>query len=298
MPVSLDCIICLTRQSLEAARFATNDESRHSEVLKQTLRLVQEKGFNTIPPLVAQEIQRIVRRETGNDDPYGGPKREFNALMLSVRDSLRKRIGKSDDPLHTAVQLAIAGNTIDYAVRADWNATLVFDAIEEAMRQPINGDVDRLIELISTSKHLLYLLDNCGEIVCDQLLIETIRRLRPELDVTAVVRGAAVLNDAVRTDAKQVGLDETTRVVDNGNDAVGTLLEQCGPEFMKHFNEADLILAKGLANFETLIEYDIEKLPKTMCFLFKAKCPFIARFAEVTLGDLVVRIRTSDGSLS
>ena len=235
-----------------------------------------------------------MRRETGNDDPYAGPKREFNALMLSVRDSLRKRIEASDDPLHTAVQLAIAGNTIDYAVRADWNATLVFDAVEGALRQPINGNVERLIELISESNHLLYLLDNCGEIVCDQLFIETIRKFRPELNITAVVRGAAVLNDATWSDAKQIGLDETVTVIDNGNDVVGTLLEQCGPEFMKHFERADLIVAKGLANFETLIEYDAEKLPKTVCFLFKAKCPFIARFAGVTLGDLVVRIRTPD----
>ncbi|MDR0336054.1 MAG: ARMT1-like domain-containing protein [Planctomycetaceae bacterium] len=289
MPISLDCIICLTRQSLEAARFACHNESQHTTVLRRTLELVHDKGFTMIPPLVAQEIQRIVRDETGNTDPYSVQKQEFNALMLSVREPLRQKIRDSEHPLRMAIQLAIAGNAIDYAVRADWSETMVLETIETALKQSINGKIEPFIESITHSRNVLYLLDNCGEIVCDQLLIEELQRFQPKLCVTAVVRGAAVLNDVTWTDVRQVGLDQSVAVIDNGNDAVGTVLEQCGSEFQTKFKQADLIIAKGLANYETLIEYNHEQLPQTVYYFFKAKCPFIARFVGVQLGDLVIR---------
>lgn len=291
MPASLDCVLCLTRQSLEAARFATDDEKKHAAVLKKAYQYVLDHGFTMIPPLVAQGIQRIIREETGNPDPYSEQKIRFNALMISVRDSLRDRIRTSPDPLKTAIRLAIAGNTIDYAVRGDWSEPLVLEAMEAALSQEINGDPERLIKEIGAARSLFYLADNCGEIVCDQLLIEEIRRFRPELPLTLGIRGAAVLNDVTWSDVRQVGLEGTVPIVDNGNDAVGTVLEQCGPKFMESFRNSDLVLAKGLANFETLIEYAPEELPPTVCFLFKAKCPFIARFADVRLGDPVIRIQ-------
>lgn len=290
MPASLDCILCLSRQSLEAARFATEDEAIHASILKKVLALAGEKGFTTIPPLLAQEIQRIIRMESANDDPYAKPKREFNELMLSVRDSLRDRVVKSENPMKTAVQLAIAGNTIDFAVRADWTPEMIMRAIEDALTQPINGSVADFLDVFSRSKSLLYLLDNCGEIVCDQILIELMQHFRPELEITAVVRGTAVLNDATWTDARQIGLENTVAIIDNGNDAVGTVLEQCGEDFKRCFDRADLIISKGLANYETLIEYDSVQLPKTVCYLFKAKCPFISKFSGVKLGDLVLRV--------
>jgi uncharacterized protein with ATP-grasp and redox domains len=292
MPVSLDCIICLTRQSLEAARFATDDETKHAAVLKKALEIVHEKGFSVIPPLVAQEIQQAIRSESGNADPYLEQKRTSNELMLSVRDSLRKRIQDSPHSLETAIHLAIAGNTIDYAIRGDWDKNSLSDAIGKAMLQPINGNVETLISKISEAKNIIYLLDNCGEIVCDQLLLEEMRRCFPNISLTAAVRGMPVLNDATRADAQLIGLDTFVRVIDNGNDAVGTVLEICSPEFLEAFHAADMVMAKGLANYETLVEYDAEELPPMVAYLFKAKCPFIARFAGVPLGDLVVRTET------
>jgi uncharacterized protein with ATP-grasp and redox domains len=290
MPASLDCILCLSRQSLEAARLATDDETKHAAVLKQALQLVQKKGFTTIPPLVAQDIQRIIRRETGSDDPYIVQKQQANELMLSVRDSLRQRIRQSEQPLETAVQLAIAGNSVDCALRSDWNEELILNTVKTAMKQPLNGNINEFIQFVSNAKKMLYLLDNCGEIVCDQLLIEEIQRTFPALQITAVVRGMPVLNDATKKEAEQIGLPLTVPVIDNGNDAVGTILEQCGAEFQEHLRNADSILSKGLANYETLVEYDSAKVPQAVCYLFKAKCPFIARFAGVGLGDAVLRL--------
>jgi len=290
MPISLDCIACLVRQSLEAARFATEDESLHAIALKQVLDVVRNKGFSVIPPLVAQEIHHVVQKATGNPDPYALQKKEANCLMLALRDSLRERIRRSDDPMQFAATLAIAGNSIDYAMRGDWNRDLILQTFELAIQQPINGNIVSFVEAINEARQILYLLDNSGEIVCDQLLIEEIKRFRPDVSLVAVVHGSAILNDATRDDARQTGLDQIVPIIDNGNDAAGTVLEQCSAEFMEMFGRSDMIIAKGLANYETLIEYDAEQLPQTVCYLFRAKCRFIAQYAGVTLGDLVIRV--------
>ncbi|MDR3183366.1 MAG: ARMT1-like domain-containing protein, partial [Planctomycetaceae bacterium] len=246
MPASLDCVLCLTRQSLEAARFATSDERRHAAVLKAAFQIVQDIGFTQNPPLVAQEIQRVIRKETGNPDPYSKQKQTSNELMLSVRDEMRQRIRNAAEPLPFAVKLAAAGNTIDYAVKGDWNKETIMQAFETALLQPVNGSIETFTETLSQAKSVLYLLDNCGEIVCDQLLIEEIQRQYPNIAITAVVRGLPVLNDAVMNDAIQIGLDKTVRVIDNGSDAVGTVLEQSSAAFHEALHSSGMLIAKGL----------------------------------------------------
>ncbi|GHT42333.1 hypothetical protein FACS189443_5240 [Planctomycetales bacterium] len=290
MPVSLDCVLCLTRQSLEAARFATPDENRHTAVLKSAFDIVRDIGFTTIPPIVAQQIQRVIRLETGNNDPYREQKYQSNVLMMSVRDKLSSQIAESGKILDTAVHLAIAGNAIDYAVKGDWDSQSILEVFQKATQTPINGSVAELGNVFAKAKNVLYLLDNCGEIVCDQLLIETLQTLYKDMKITAVVRGLPVLNDAVLEDAKLVGLDRIVPVIDNGNDAVGTILEQCGEKFHNALRQCDLIIAKGLANYETLVEYNKKTLPMPIAYLFKAKCQFIAKYAGVQLNDLVIRV--------
>lgn len=291
MPASLDCVLCLIKLSLETARFATKDETVRAAVLKQTLDVVRDKGFPVISPLLGQEIHRIILKETGVSDPFAAQKREANSTMLAIQDSLREQIRQSNDPLLYAVKVAIAGNSIDYSVRSDWNKDLLLHTFEQATQQPLNGSIESFAETIKKAKQILYLLDNCGEIVCDQLLIEEIKRLRPDLAVVAVVRGSAVLNDVTREDARQTGFDKAVPTIDNGNDAIGTVLEQCGAEFMEAFGKSDMVIAKGMANYETLVEYNSEQLPQTVCYLFRAKCPVLARHAGAAMNDLVVRIK-------
>jgi len=291
MPASLDCILCLIRQSLEATRFATKDKSVHATVLKQALDVVRDKGFSNIPLLAGQDILRIVRKETGIPDPYATQKREANSIMLTIQDSLREWIRQSDDPLLFAIKVAAAGNSIDYTFRSDWNKDSLLQTLEQAIQCSLSGNVERFVEVIKEAKQILYILDNCGEIVCDQLFIEEIKRFRPDLPIVAVVRGSAVLNDVMREDAQQTGLDKVVPVIDNGNDAIGTILEQCGAEFMEAFGKSDTIIAKGLANYETLIEYDSKQLPQTVCYLFRTKCPVIAKHAGFAMNDLAILVK-------
>ena len=148
----------------------------------------------------------------------------------------------------TAARIAIAGNMIDLGVNGNVTETDVQQAVRQALSAPFYGDQELFHHSIANARSILYLADNAGEIAFDRLLIE---QISPER-VTLVVRGGPVINDATRVDAQAVGLDEIVEVIDNGSDAPGTLLEDCSPEFRRRFVDADLIIAKGQGNFESL----------------------------------------------
>ncbi|MDR3108691.1 MAG: ARMT1-like domain-containing protein [Planctomycetaceae bacterium] len=291
MPASLDCILCLTRQSLEAVRHATGDVTLHAEVLRRALAIALERGFTENPPFLAQDIQRIIRSVTGNDDPYSAEKAAANGQMLGLYDIMRERINTSKKPIDTAVHLAIAGNSIDNALNGSLSKEYIQAAIEKSIEQPLIGNIQTFEDAADKASSILYLADNCGEIVCDKLLIETMLKRWNKLKITVVVRGAAVLNDATLSDAAAVGLTEIVKVIDNGNDGVGTIIEQCSQEFKTELKASDLIISKGLANYETIVEYDKQTIPQPVIFLFKSKCKFISQLTNTKLGDLVLQCK-------
>jgi len=198
MPSSIDCSLCLLRQSLEAARFATPDTEIHERVICEVMNCILEMGFETPPPVIGQKIHRTIRTLTNNPDPYLKVKQAFNELMFSRINHFRELIAASGDPFDTALRLAIAGNSIDFAIRANLEEKDIDTAIDQALTQPINGDVNTLRQTIDNANKILYLADNAGEIVCDRLLIE---QLLPK-EIVACVRGLPVINDSLMDDAK------------------------------------------------------------------------------------------------
>jgi uncharacterized protein with ATP-grasp and redox domains len=150
----------------------------------------------------------------------------------------------------------------------------------------LNSDfaIDDSLELkraLSEAKTVLYLGDNCGELVFDKLFIETI--MHPNL--IYAVRGEPVINDVTLEDACYVGMDRVADLVSNGYDAPSTLLEHCSPEFLEVFNRADVIISKGQGNLEGLLG----KTDKEVYFLLMVKCEVIADALGVKKGGFVVR---------
>jgi len=290
MPASLDCYLCLLRQSLEAARFATNDETVQQKVLADGMRRVLDSGMTTPPPIIGREIHRLIKSVTGNQDPYAEEKARSNRTMLAQLETMRRRIKTASDPFEMAVRLAIAGNSIDNALGV-LDPKKIEQAFDAALSVPINGSADRLRQYVESANWIFYLTDNAGEIICDRLLIELITQ-KWQKPVTVAVRGKPIINDATLEDGKIAGLAAMPLVelIDNGNDGLGTFLNECSPEFLRHFTEDSLVIAKGLANYETLVENKSDIQPKRITYLFKAKCPFISRYAGTKMGDLVVRI--------
>jgi hypothetical protein len=279
MKISLDCIPCFVRQALEAARLVSEDPAVHERILREVLHWTGEVDLNQPAPVMGQRIHRRLREIIGADDPYRDAKDHQNRMALELFPALKARVEAAVDPLMMAVRLAIAGNVIDLGANGNFSESQMHANVNQALTELFVGDRSGFCAAVSGAKRLLYLTDNAGEIVFDRLFIE---QLLPER-MTVAVRGAPVINDATTCDARAVGLHQIVEVIDNGSDAPGTLLDDCSPEFKRRFFEADLILAKGQGNFESLSDE-----PHPVIFLFQAKCPVIANHARVPLGTHVL----------
>jgi damage-control phosphatase, subfamily I len=278
MKTTLDCIPCFARQALDAARYVTDDVAIQERILRSVLRQVADMDLSQSPPVVAQKVHRNLRRITGIEDPYREIKDRYNEMALRMMPDLRVRMEKTNDPLFFALRFAVAGNVIDLGVKGGIGEDEVRSALDNTLQEPFHGDREDFRHAVLKARNILYLADNAGEIVFDRLLIE---RLLPKRIVLAV-RGTPVLNDATRIDAEGVGLSAIVEVIDNGSDAPGTILNDCSEDFRSRFFAADLIIAKGQGNFETLSEADAD-----IYFLFKAKCPVLADHVGLPLGTHV-----------
>lgn len=256
--------------------------------MREVLHWVEEMDLNQSPPAIAQRIHQRLRAITGVNDPYLAAKTHLNNISVELLPALRDEVRSSQSPLIAAARIAIAGNMIDMGVNGNLTEADVHQAMQEALSGPFFGEEEPFRQAIAEARSILYLADNAGEIAFDRLLIE---QISPER-ITLAVRGAPVINDATLVDAQAVGLDEIVKIIDNGSDAPGTLLDDCSQEFRRHFAEADLIIAKGQGNFESL-----NHQPGNLFFLFKVKCPMVARHIMQPVGTQVLA-RSSVGALA
>ena len=281
MQTHLDCIPCLVRQTLDSVRFVTDDEQIHEQVVRKVLRQASYMDMSQSVPAIAQEIHRFVRDLVGQDDPYRKVKEWSNDLALKLYPELKKLIGASKEPLEAAVRLAIAGNIIDFGA----GISLKESDVEKAIDDCLTSDLDKtqlvyFQNAVAEAKDILFLADNAGEIVFDRLLIE---QLGPER-VTLAVKAGPILNDATAEDAGAVGLIDLVEVIDTGDDAPGTIFKTSSMLFQCYFMAADLVVAKGQGNYETLSDVD-----KNIFFILRAKCPLIAQHLGCDVGQMVLR---------
>ena len=280
MKTFLDCIPCFLRQTLEAARIATDDESIHEQVLRDVLDLIKHLDLHQSPPAMSRRIHQHIRELVENPDPYCKLKKKHNQLALQLYAELGSTVRHSANPLETAMRLAIAGNIIDLGVNASVSDHDISRTIEQSLTEPFNhAAVEQLRIDADNARDILYLADNAGEIVFDRLLIEQL----PMKKITVAVKGFPIINDATMPDAVTAGLTEIVNVIDNGSDAPGTILEICSDAFVSRFKQADLIIAKGQGNYETLSDID-----KNMYFILKAKCPVVASDLGCPIGQMVL----------
>jgi uncharacterized protein with ATP-grasp and redox domains len=269
MNTQLECIPCFIRQALEASQYAGGDDTVQKTVLRAACRWSSEADLTTTPPAMGQRIHRLVRELTGNQDPYAGPKSNFNRAVLELLPNLRQWVATSPDPFATAVRLAIAGNAIDLGAYDGLDGRNLRKHLVFALECSLLGSAETLQQAARAAANILYIADNAGEIVLDRLLIEQLESPK----ITVVVRGYPVLNDATRADATAAGLDNLVEVIDNGSDAPGTVLADCSTELRHRFDRADMVIVKGQGNYETLSHVQ----RPNVFFLLMAKCPVVAR---------------------
>ncbi|MFA5330734.1 MAG: ARMT1-like domain-containing protein [Prolixibacteraceae bacterium] len=230
-------------------------------------------------PMISRELHVLLKQYSDNPDPYKEAKKQSNDLVLGMYPELKKIVFQSANQFETALRLAIAGNIIDYGIGNHFDLQGTIDKV--LYSDFAVDDSAELKQALSRAKTVLYLGDNCGELVFDKLFIETM--MHPNL--IYVVRGVPVINDATLEDAKYVGMDIVADVISNGYDAPSTILENCSAEFRKVFDRADVIISKGQGNLEGLMG----KTDKEVYFLLMVKCDVIADALGVKKGDFVVR---------
>jgi damage-control phosphatase, subfamily I len=268
-------------QALRAVQFITDDKTVHEKVMREVLRTACEIDLSSTPPAMGQIIHQVIRQYTGNEDPYRQVKKHSNQLGLKMYPELKEKIEQSDDPFEMAVRVAIAGNIIDFAKINKLDDEKIYQVIEDSFTAPLpKENVSEFRRAVADANDILFLGDNAGEIVFDRLLLEQM----PQEKITFAVRGGPVINDATMEDAEDAGITELVEVIDNGSDAPGTILENCSEDFVHRFKTADLIVAKGQGNFETLSDVD-----KNIFFLLKVKCPVVTQDVGLEVGSLVLK---------
>ena len=286
MKTSLDCIPCFVRQALEAITLVSPKAGERQRLMRYALRWISDMKMGHSPPAVAQEFHRKLRERMKVKDPYRKAKDQHNSLAKALIPALRRHIEDSPDQLAMAVRFAITGNIIDLGAKNGVGFGDILAEMQSAPMQPIFGNMDFFKKSVKEAKNILYLADNAGEIFFDRLLIEQLNRP----NITVAVRGAPVINDATVRDARAAGLEEIAEVIDNGSDAPGTLLDDCSRDFRHRFKAADVIIAKGQGNFETL-----KGVADNIFFLFRIKCPIISIHCGFDVGTYVAANRFSLG---
>ncbi len=289
MRTYLDCIPCFFKQALEASRIAGADEKTQRQVLDAVAEALPSFPLCASPPEMGRIIHMLVQKYTGMEDPYLQIKEMSNRLALGVYDRARGSLDGSVDRLMTAVELAIAGNIIDYGVKNTLNVGEELEKILSRKQSTIGSQdrdffaIDPFRKSLSQADSVLYLGDNAGETVFDRILIEEILGMDGTKTITYVVKEKPSINDALEKDAVASGIGQLAEIISSGSDAPGTIPAFCSDEFMKRFYSADMIISKGQGNFEGLSDSNRE-----VFFLLMAKCPVIATDIGCRTGDIIL----------
>lgn len=276
------CLPCVVNQVIKVADIT--DAREREKLYRHVFTYLSTMDYNKTIPENVGEIFELLKKHVGNEDPYKEIRHFYNELLLGLSGQFEERIGRAEDEFMQAMKYAVLGNIIDFGPMHDLTMEDVMslfdssDGLEFTISQAAG-----LKEDISQASSLLYLGDNCGEICLDKIFIKYIKKQNPGIKVYFAVRGKPVLNDSIEEDAYFVGIDEYAHVISNGDSSVGTVLERTSEEFNRVFEEADVILAKGQANYECLSEYRKKKI----YFLLMAKCQAIAEDIGVEEKSLI-----------
>lgn len=273
MNISADCISCIINGQLKHILPLGNEATR-AEYLRRVLRIITETPEGYASPWISHRIEQEFESFWGQPmHDYTEEKQRYNRIMLEQEHLMEAIMAESTTPLETAIKLARAGNYIDFSAMIDVSEQGLNDILHRSVDEVLPAEtVARFRADLSEAKSLVYLTDNCGEIVLDKILVKTIGRLYPQINITVMTRGGVTLNDATVEDALSVGMDKLARVVGNGTAAPGTELREISPEALSLLQNADVIISKGMGNFETMSACGLN-----VYYIFLCKCSYFER---------------------
>lgn len=262
------CMCCAIKKQEQHIR-QFSDMEKKTEYMKKVMRMIADAEPDDCIPSLSTKINKFFCEYWNQPAAdYTSIKKEFNQLMLNIEDSIEQTIRHSADPLHTALLYARLGNYIDFAALSDVKPETVLSLLNDSNKEPLDPkEYDFFCDELKKASHLVYLTDNCGEVVLDKLVVKLLKELYPDLQISVIVRGFPTINDATMEDAQEIGLTELVPVIGNGSDVCGTWLPRISSDARTLMNEADLIISKGQGNYETLHGCGLN-----IYYLFLCKC--------------------------
>lgn len=269
--LNVDCINCMLKRYLSRIPNHLSEEEQ-LEYMQMICKKVGSASKEDGAPVLVQEIKKALKLRYGMQEDFTDEKHYFNKMMLLKEKDIEIKIQQAQDSLKYALQYSMTGNYIDFGSMNVVDEDYLERLLETIEERPIKTAVyDNLCYDLRKARKLVFITDNCGEIVLDKALIKVIKEQYPKIEITVMVRGGETLNDATIKDAEEVRMTELVKVIHNGNDIAGTCLRKLSQEALLCIEEADLILSKGQANFETL-----RGCGKNIYYLFLCKCDMFA----------------------
>ena len=278
------CISCIKNQALRVCDTIKADKTLRTQIIAKADEMAKEFSFEKNPPQVATPLYEEMARLAHKRDLYDEVKKESTLQAKKFIPYLQEQLQNSSEKLLTATKIAIAGNVIDLAAEVSFDLDEQMAKIFETHFS--KSDFLALQSELEKATTLMYLADNAGEHLFDYLYIETLQQLYPHLQITYVVRGKPIINDVTYEEAKEFGFAKLCTLLDSGVPTPGFDYMQANSEAQKLFDEADLIIAKGMGNYECLTPYPRENI----CFLLKVKCQVVANAIGHNIGDIVCKV--------
>ena len=285
MKVYPECVPCFAMQALRATDLATQDETLRWEILIEACHKIAGFTPGMKPVEMAEIIYPLVGEKTGVPDPYAPIRHETNQHALSLYSFFKALVEEGDNPILTAIKLAIIGNSIDFGVPDNRLADLKAESLALLGEPFIIDHTEVLLSRLHEAASLLLLADNSGEIVLDRLLLETIHDRYPDIRLHIAVREVPIINDVTLEDVKEAEFPPFIHAVSSGNRTPGVILRKASQAFLDLYEKVDIILSKGQGNYEGLSDDADERV----FFLFRAKCAIIARHVGVKVGTMIVK---------
>lgn len=292
MRIHPECLSCLTNTAVEQAKLATDDEELQTRAIFKFLKFLTEKfSRENTPPYYGSERSRIVKEVTSESDLYAEAKEEANMTGGRLEPHAKSLVEESNDRserLRRAIKIVAAANSMEFGVSGyEFNPDNFKAEFEELLDQKLQtDDSDRIASKILSSDEILYLTDNCGEIFLDRVLMEEINEAGTTLIVGA--KSGPIQEDVTVKMLEEMGIRELGKIIPVG-EKVGIFWEDAHPQLREILRSSDLIISKGMGNFETISEFD-DRLKGRLAYLLRAKCNPVAQTLGVERGELVIKL--------
>lgn len=284
MKLDFNCITCNINQAIKIMELSEVERSKKEEMMRAVLYYLSNVDYNKCNPEVIAGTWDIILKHIANDNPYADIKKYYNKEVLKMVESIESIIETSEDKFNTVLKIAIAGNLIDFTAKHKFDINMLTNQIMNIEKINLAIDDGRaLYERLKIAENLMYLGDNCGEICLDKLFIKYIKKEFPNIKVYFGVRGKAIVNDVTFDDAQMVDMQEVADVIENGDGSLGTVINRVNSEFREEFYKADVVIAKGQGNYESLSEIDRNNI----FHLFMAKCEPVSNSLGVKTMSIV-----------